>query len=369
VFFTPAPSLMYSTCLFCHSDLGTNEVIEAFPVGRRLAFDGIKGRLWAVCRRCGRWNLSALDERWDALEQCERLFRSTSLRASTGNVGLARLAEGTDLVRIGDPQRPEMAAWRYGSNFARRHRRHLVQSAVGMAVTISLVATGAYSALAAAIPGGVVLLNFPLWILDHRKRRAVIARPELKSGRKVVIRSSHLPSARLTVVTDSDAQDGWSLLVKHDDGAVELKGAEALRVASKLLARINKVGAGARTVQRAVQRMEHEGGSSNLFAKIAAKSEAEPSGWVLWFSGAAPLTSGDPPGTLRSLVVADRLALEMATHEESERRAMEGELSALEAAWREAEEIAFIADSLVLPHGVAEFLRLHQKDPRDTRIS
>jgi hypothetical protein len=36
----------------------------------------------------------------------------------------------------------------------------------------------------------------------------------------------------------------------------------------------------------------------------------------------------------------------MALHEESERQALEGELAALEAAWREAEEIAHIADYL-----------------------
>jgi hypothetical protein len=36
----------------------------------------------------------------------------------------------------------------------------------------------------------------------------------------------------------------------------------------------------------------------------------------------------------------------MALQEEAERRALEGELAALEAAWREAEEIASIADSL-----------------------
>jgi hypothetical protein len=42
----------------------------------------------------------------------------------------------------------------------------------------------------------------------------------------------------------------------------------------------------------------------------------------------------------------DALALEMALHDESERRAMEGELSVLEEAWREAEMIAQIADAL-----------------------
>ena len=41
-----------------------------------------------------------------------------------------------------------------------------------------------------------------------------------------------------------------------------------------------------------------------------------------------------------------RLALEMASHEETERRAMEGELALLEAAWKNAEEIAAIADAL-----------------------
>jgi hypothetical protein len=40
------------------------------------------------------------------------------------------------------------------------------------------------------------------------------------------------------------------------------------------------------------------------------------------------------------------LALEMALHEETERRAMEGELAMLETMWREAEEIAGIADRL-----------------------
>ena len=44
-----------------------------------------------------------------------------------------------------------------------------------------------------------------------------------------------------------------------------------------------------------------------------------------------------------------RLALEMALHEEQERRALEGELWRLERAWEEAEEIAGIADNLLLP--------------------
>ena len=52
----------------------------------------------------------------------------------------------------------------------------------------------------------------------------------------------------------------------------------------------------------------------------------------------------DMPG--RQLRPEGSLALEMALHEEQERRALEGELALLDAAWREAEEIAAIADRL-----------------------
>ena len=117
---------MYGTCLFCTRALGRNESIESFPVGRRLAFDTAKGRLWVVCRTCERWNLSPIEERWEAIEDCERVFRDTRTRVSTEHVGLARMAEGLELVRIGAPLRPEFAAWRYGDQFGRRRRRAIL---------------------------------------------------------------------------------------------------------------------------------------------------------------------------------------------------------------------------------------------------
>ncbi len=39
---------MFKTCIFCKRPLGSNEVVETFPVGRRLAFDAARGRLWVV---------------------------------------------------------------------------------------------------------------------------------------------------------------------------------------------------------------------------------------------------------------------------------------------------------------------------------
>ena len=46
----------------------------------------------------------------------------------------------------------------------------------------------------------------------------------------------------------------------------------------------------------------------------------------------------------------------MALHEEAERRAMQGELEELERAWREAEEIAGISDTLLVPDSVSSML-------------
>jgi hypothetical protein len=118
--------VVYRNCIFCAAPLGANESVETFPVGRRVAFDEAKGRLWVVCRACERWNLSPIEERWEAIEACERLFRGIRTRVSTEHIGLARLGEGLELVRIGAPQRPEFAAWRYGDQFGRRRGGHAI---------------------------------------------------------------------------------------------------------------------------------------------------------------------------------------------------------------------------------------------------
>src|SRR5687768_11214253 len=94
---------MYSTCLYCKGKLGANDMLERFPIGRRIAFDAAKGRLWVVCAACARWNLTPIEERYEAIEDCERLYRSTYVRISTGNIGLARMRDGLELVRIGAP--------------------------------------------------------------------------------------------------------------------------------------------------------------------------------------------------------------------------------------------------------------------------
>ena len=88
--------------MFCKKPVGSNEVVESFPIGRRLAFDAAKGRLGVVCTTCQRWNLTPQEERWKPVEDCERIFRETPMRASTENIGIARHREGLDLARIGE---------------------------------------------------------------------------------------------------------------------------------------------------------------------------------------------------------------------------------------------------------------------------
>ena len=107
---------MYSTCLHCTRDLGRNDMVETLPIGRRLAFDADKGRLWVVCASCGKWNLVPFDTRLESIDACERLFRDTRTRYSTDNIGMAKVGDGLTLVRVGKALRPEFASWRYGSS-------------------------------------------------------------------------------------------------------------------------------------------------------------------------------------------------------------------------------------------------------------
>src|SRR5918992_1761358 len=203
---------MYATCLFCNYDLGRNEALEHFPVGRRLAYDAAKGRLWVVCRTCERWNLSPLEERWEAIEECEHSYSATRLRVSTDNIGLARLREGLELVRIGRPQRPEFAAWRYGDQFGRRRRRHLIYSGIGLAAVMGIVVAGPATGIVAGGSWGVWQVANSLH--DLYQARRVRVRLKLPGvAEPAIIRRRHLNDARLVSAADVGT---WQLHVAHE---------------------------------------------------------------------------------------------------------------------------------------------------------
>ena len=357
---------MYATCLFCNGDLGRNQVIEAFPVGRRLAFDAAKGRLWVVCRRCERWNLTPLEERWEAIEACEREFANTKLRVSTDEVGLARLREGLELVRIGAPQRPEMAAWRYGDQFGRRRRRHFAFVVGGVAVAGVAVVAGPMMGLigAGAVSPMVNLLNTGMALY---RSKVVVHVPDATGG-TFRTRLADLPKVRLLTEGDELVMRIRAAQVRvgfpgapaipwyrYNRGETrELRGEAAIRAAGAILPRMNQSGGSARDVQEAVRLLEDVPSMERLFVTAAASTNGR--------RAFHPVRNA-----LKSVPIQQRLALEMAAHEETERRALEGELHILEAAWREAEEIAHIADDMFLPASVDEALaRLkRERDARD----
>ncbi|MDH5235848.1 MAG: hypothetical protein OEW77_12905, partial [Gemmatimonadota bacterium] len=77
-----------------------------------------------------------------------------------------------------------------------------------------------------------------------------------------------------------------------------------------------------------------------------------------YFTAAGPVDRKGRPKPVSALPAPTRLALEMALHEEAERRAIEGELAVLEAAWQEAEVIANISDNLLVPADVERQLEV-----------
>jgi hypothetical protein len=353
---------VFATCLFCNGPLGENESIESFPVGHRLAFDSKKGRLWVVCPRCTRWNLSPLDERWNAIDQCERAYRSTTLRVSTDNIGLARLGDGLELVRIGAPLRPEFAAWRYGARFNRRRRRVQLATAGAVAATTAVGFAIAPTVAPFLLTGTISIIAFPglttvmgavpmvgiVGIRDYLRDDRVIARlappaaqrqtraPGFAFGREqpLIVRARQMGGSSLEIGADGSA----TLHVVHDGGIARYEGTAALQTMSVLVASSNRLGASETEVRTAVSRIERHGDAATYLASVSHLGAAR--GRVF-----SMLNSYRRLGALR-LDPAERLALEMAMHEETERRALDGELALLATAWKEAEEIAAIADEL-----------------------
>jgi len=337
---------VYTTCIHCNAPLGRNEAFEVFPVGTRLAFDSARGRLWVVCRACDRWNLSPPEERWEAVEAAERRFRESRLRVSTDNIGLARLREGVDLVRIGDPQRPEMAAWRYGDQFGKRRKRQML-------------VTGAVVGGATAILGGMVWVgmsvgsfagvyaNNGVWdTLIHGRQGKSIGRIQLPDGWIVELERRH---ARMSAFEQGPPGGPLRLRLESCSGTHIVTGDDAMRIAARLMPTVNRFGGSSVQVRDAVALLEEAGDPMRTLTLVQQRHGAEPDD-VQWDRKRSVWHRAQQvrklPGTLHTLAPRERLAIEMALHEESERRAMDGELAELERAWKDAEEIAQIADTM-----------------------
>ena len=199
------------------------------------------------------------------------------------------------------------------------------------------------------------------------------------SGSVAVVRFSHLAQAALV---RPEPGRPWSLHIPHDHGVLSVEGDEGVRTAARLLAIINRTGhAGGfsrELLESAVRKVDESALPDSYFNRVLAialrsdwgrgpddaardevvqqvtsleraSSDVERlafrlTGRTFWGHGGI---GSEPHTALLDVPLVDRLALEIAAHEETERRALEGELSELEAAWREADEIATIADALL----------------------
>ncbi|MEJ2217184.1 MAG: hypothetical protein P8099_11270 [Gemmatimonadota bacterium] len=319
---------MFTRCIFCHRPFAANEEVEYFPVARRIAYDPARGRLWAVCDACQRWTLAPFEDRWEALEELEKLTRDRGrLLSSTDNIALFRVGD-VEIVRVGRAQLREEAWWRYGRELTQRRRQARIAR---------LAEFGLYGAIGLATGGG-----FILWmrgdIINRLRRwnrfgttawRGVATCPRCGS---TMTRFGFRDSRHLHIVPDHTTEDGVQLVLRcprcgrtDDDGGYHLTGVTAEHTLRRVMAYHHFSGANEKSVRSATDLIEQVGSPRRLVT-VAAEDHARIR------------------ELMRSRNGTQSIALEIALIDEAERHLLELELAALEERWREEEEIAAIVD-------------------------
>jgi hypothetical protein len=309
---------MFHTCAFCNAPFDGDGGPSGLGVGRRLAFDEWRGRLWVVCSRCSRWNLTPLDDRLERIEAVARAAGDGRGRviAATDQVALIRW-ERYDIVRVGKPLRVELATWRYGERLRTRQRERMK---VVIPLTVAAVGLGIVANVAAGGGLGVFVWNLhrlvdQAYIGIVGNRKVLLAEPPICAhcGGLMQLRARHVQHAR--VVPDAHAEVAVVLSCPQcrREGA-QLTGLDAVQVLRQGLTYLNVTRSGRRRAEDAARVVDQVGGPDRLLHDVARRAL-----------------------TLRSLRPERRLALEMAVDERAE-------VQELERQWREAEEIAEIAD-------------------------
>ena len=335
---------MYTRCLVCHTPFPANELLEHLPLGLRVAFDPSRGRLWAVCRACKRWSLAPIEERWEALEELEKISRDRArLLSQTENIALLRY-ETLEIVRVGRANLAEQAWWRYGTELARRRKNFKTLSTAG--------AVGAGAAIWGGMATGA-LGFFAAWILwDHLPGKVPDAARWLRFGAdawrgrarcsgcgRVIRRLPYRQRTRLILRGGQDLQPPHlsyrcPQCGDHREGGLQLQGREAEHTLRRILAYHHFDGASERTVSGATRLMQAAGSPEHL--------------------GRILLKDGKRLGDLGR---TGGIALEIAANEASEQRLLELALAELEAHWRIEEELAGIIDGELTPLPLLESFR------------
>jgi hypothetical protein len=288
--------------------------------------------------------------------------RSCAVRRST--LGWPSSRRGRSWC-VGKPLLPEFAAWRYGEVFTKRLRRErvLLGASFGLSVAYGAYAlVGANTAIGYSVPimlslQAVNVLQSMSTVYRSFRIRSSIADDD---GQRLFLSSQHASGSRLLMNEDNS---GFGLALLHrrvaPAGALlraggrtsrrtwfadvkTVQGDVARRALTAMLPIVNRAGATKAHVSGAVTVASETRGVMETLNRIRY-----PKGGNTKASGASEI--GALPAEMR-------LALEMVTHEDDERRALDGEMRELETRWREAEEIAAIADRMFLPADVHERL-------------
>jgi len=359
---------MHATCLHCTRPLGANDVLETLPIGRRIAFDSAVGRLWVVCRHCTKWNLVPFDTRLETIDAAERLFRDTPTRFATDKIGLARLPEGLDLVRVGPALRPEFAAWRYGESYRRRRRQSFGKLAGGVVGGGgALVASTQLGLLGGPIAVGVVAsvaayAGFGLAMLGFIKPWRKLILPGTGLGRRIALPTQVLHSVTISWPDDEMVFDIPQLAAfgaqfasatpetwRHQP--IRFQGPEFHAVGRRIIGMLNGYDGSQRELDQATGVLGDNAGDLREYLRnIALTKYGEGKGTRYPGDGAPPHWRDYTGPYLKpaEMPPGQRLALELWMNEDIERYWLEGELKLLEREWREADRLAAIADDLAL---------------------
>ena len=335
---------MYARCLFCSSSLGKNQALEYMPQGRRVAFDAQRGRVWAVCPTCGRWNLCPFEERWEVLEECARLSMTALIQESTEEISLLRHRSGLSLIKVGAPPLAELVSWRFARSLVGRRRKFWM--AIAASSLVPFVAIGG-----AAIGGGAFAALHS--VLTLRRIFRETSKPFIDwttgSGAHLQITAS----AARGLCYGPDQSEGTVLRVRTQNaGFQEVGDGEAMVLLARALPLINETGGNTDSAITAAESIADAGGTEGFLASIAADGELHRRSVF-----GRPSSPNYGVGAIYKFPAAIRLGLEAATHMGQEDRALSGGIEGIIAEWRAAEEIAEISDGLIEPVGWDDFKR------------
>lgn len=274
-------------------------------------------------------------------------------------------------MRIGAAPDGELVAWRYGQQLQGRRRQTIAVAAAGAVTGGILIAGAPLISAVAPISAFTLILNAGSLIHQATFARRVVARVDASAsptGRPIPLRRGELFRSHLEPQEDGVALriDGSAFGPDHPlrDG-ITLTGDAARRTLARALVDYNSRGGSATQVSNAIAALTAAGGISSFLVRATAQRPVLARASAAW--PGQPYTLRQILGTFRNeklpvrrlradfgdgLPRMDRvtaLAVEIALNQESERAALDGELVALEQAWREAEEIAAIVDRILTP--------------------